>query len=204
MSLCLLASNWEIFAVDLLAQVHSHVGGFPSGGETVMNLVPLCHSMDMVCRLSNLKEQCQHGLGPSWSLLVPLGPLSKVNSQIFIQLVTSTTLATILLLWWDNACWIVWFQSLAMMIYFNSLPSTLLACCRILDVKLVAKFSSRYLHSWTSWILLTSPAAGVLNTCELTTSDTIMFIFLIRIRSLVCTDGHCSIGEHAQLVLNEI
>ena len=25
------------------------VGGFPSGGETVMNLVPLCHIMDMVC-----------------------------------------------------------------------------------------------------------------------------------------------------------
>ena len=99
LSLCLLAI--ERFLLDLLAQVHGHVGGFPSGGETVMNLVPLCHSMDMVCcqrqALSDLKEQYQHGLGPSRSL-------SKVTFQIFIQLVTCATLETILLLWWDNAC----------------------------------------------------------------------------------------------------
>ena len=39
-SLCLLAT--ERFSLGLLAHVHSgHVGGFPSDGETVMNLVPL-------------------------------------------------------------------------------------------------------------------------------------------------------------------
>ena len=46
LSLCLLAT--ERFSLSLLAHIHGHVGGFSSGGETVTNLVSLCHNMDMV------------------------------------------------------------------------------------------------------------------------------------------------------------
>ena len=46
-SLCLLAT--ERFSLGLFAHVRGHVSGFPSGDEAVMNLVPLCHNMDMVC-----------------------------------------------------------------------------------------------------------------------------------------------------------
>ena len=47
LNLCLLTT--ERFPLDLLAQVHGHGGGFPLGGRTMMNLIPLCHSVDMAC-----------------------------------------------------------------------------------------------------------------------------------------------------------
>ena len=42
LSLCLPATGR--FSLGVLAQVHGHMGGFPSDGETVMNLIPLCRS----------------------------------------------------------------------------------------------------------------------------------------------------------------
>ena len=75
------------------------------------------------------------------------------------------------------------------MVLFNSLVSTSLACSRFVDVKLVARFSSMYLHSWTSLILLTSPATRVLNMWTDVISS--HYMFQEDQRTLVYTDGHC-------------